>query len=199
MLNPIISGFRLYLRPFESGDAGMIARLYHEEPDREPFLGGRNPISPITMDRLIEGWHQHQPPGEIHFAVGLTADDSLIGWVSLWALDWVNRTAETASFMLPKYRNRGYGTEAKHLLLEYAFERIQLKMVWASTWELNARSAAALVKQGYRPAGHLKWMGVNDGTYRDTLLFDLTYDEWLAARDTWRAEQPKWTTTEESN
>ena len=56
-------------------------------------------------------------------------------------------------------------------------------------WEPNGRSASALAKQGYRPAGRLKWHDVKDGVYRDLLVFDVTRAEWLAARDEWRRRQ----------
>jgi RimJ/RimL family protein N-acetyltransferase len=54
-------------------------------------------------------------------------------------------------------------------------------------FETNTRSAAALGKQGYRHAGRMKWMDVKDGRYIDANVFDVKRDEWLAAREAWRA------------
>ena len=54
---------------------------------------------------------------------------------------------------------------------------------------LNA--VAALAKQGYRPAGRFRWFEIKDGAYRDMLVFDVTRDEWLAARETWRASRAR--------
>jgi RimJ/RimL family protein N-acetyltransferase len=56
--------------------------------------------------------------------------------------------------------------------------------------EPNTRSAAALANQGYRPAGRLRWTDVKNGRYVDSLVFDLTRADWLAARDAWRARRP---------
>jgi RimJ/RimL family protein N-acetyltransferase len=109
----------------------------------------------------------------------------LIGWVSLWDIDLIHRTAESASLMLPGFRERGYGTEAKHLLLAYAFDRLQLHLITASTVASNERSQQALLRQGYRPAGRLHWTHTRNGRYLDTLLFDLTRDDWLEARAAW--------------
>jgi RimJ/RimL family protein N-acetyltransferase len=89
--------------------------------------------------------------------------------------------------MLPGYRERGYGTEAKHLLLEYAFDRLQLHLVTGTTTASNERSQRALLRQGYRPAGKLHWTHTRTGHYRDTMLFDLTRGDWLEARAAWRA------------
>ena len=49
----------------------------------------------------------------------------------------------------------------------------------------NTRSAAALMKQGYRLAGRYKLEDVRDGVYRDALLFDVVYPDWLKAKDAW--------------
>ena len=61
----------------------------------------------------------------------------------------------------------------------------------STVWEPNTRSAAALAKQGYRPAGRMRWFEIKDGAYRDMLVFDVTRDEWLAARDAWRASRAR--------
>lgn len=183
MPNPIMTGQRVYLRPGEPADAVRLADFYHHEPDDLIVEGGRLPFSPLTFDKRIREWYAQQPPDSVILHVCLNEDDTMIGSVGLFGIDWVNRTAETASIMGPEYRDRGYGTEAKHLLLEYAFDHLQLHLLWATVWQANERSAAALLKQGYRPAGRLKWTAVRRGVYRDTRLFDIKRDEWVAARD----------------
>jgi RimJ/RimL family protein N-acetyltransferase len=75
------------------------------------------------------------------------------------------------------------------LLLEYAFERLHLHVLESYVWEPNVRSAAALAKQGYRPAGRYKFEDLKDGAYRDGLAFDVLRDDWLEARERWRAER----------
>ncbi len=82
-------------------------------------------------------------------------------------------------------RERGYGTEAKHLLLEYCFDRLQLEMVSSFIWEPNQRSVASVLRQGYHPAGRIKSRVLQDGRFRDVLVFDLSRDEWIEARGRW--------------
>lgn len=187
MRNPLLVGERLYLRPLEVADAEDLARLTTEESETL-MERGRIPVSPIGFERWIKEAHERQPPNDVYFAVCLKADDRFIGIVNVKDIDWINRTGETGTGLGPaEIRGQGYGTEAKHLLLEYCFDRLHLHAVWSHVWEPNARSAAALAKQGYRLAGRLKWDEVKGGVYRDALLFDLLRDDWLAARDVWRA------------
>jgi RimJ/RimL family protein N-acetyltransferase len=150
---------------------------------------GRYPRGAFGAERWIGELYSGRPGTWLVFAVGLIAGDRLIGTVDLDDIDWISRTAETGSWLHRDYRNQGYGTEAKHFLLEYAFDRLGLHVLCSTVWEPNTRSAAALLKQGYRPAGHTRWQGVKDGVYRDLLWCDLTRGEWLAARTAWLASQ----------
>ena len=187
MRNPVMVGERLYLRPLEVADAEALARLVTEETETI-MERGRIPVGPLGFERWIKESHERQPPSDVYFAVCLKDGDRFIGIVNVKDIDWVNRTGETGTGLGPaEVRGQGYGTEAKHLLLEYCFDRLHLHALWSHVWEPNARSAAALAKQGYRPAGRLKWDEVKDGVYRDALLFDLLREDWLAARQAWGA------------
>lgn len=189
MRNPLMIGERVYLRPLEVGDADELARQSATETETF-FDWGRIPLSPIGLRHWIAELYKRQPPEIIQLAVCTRDDDRLLGYVGLWDLDWVNRTAETESFLgLPEYRGKGYGTEAKHLLLEYAFDRLQLQRLYSEVWEPNTRSAAAVLKQGYRPAGRRKTTHIKNGAYADLLVFDICRDEWLAAREEWRSSR----------
>ncbi|MDI3340515.1 MAG: GNAT family protein [Sphaerobacter sp.] len=189
MRNPVMIGERLYLRPLEKEDAVELARYTAEETETF-FDMGRTPVSPLAWERWITKLYTHEPGSAIHFAVCRKEDDRLIGTVGISSIDWINRVAETEAWLGgAENRGKGYGPEAKHLLLEYCFERIHLHMVYSWVWEPNFRSAAAVRRQGYRDAGRVKTLGRKEGRFRDALMFDLFRDEWLAARDAWRARQ----------
>jgi RimJ/RimL family protein N-acetyltransferase len=187
MRSPIMPGERLYLRAVEPGDATALAHIDAAETDTFMWRA-RVPTSPMEHERWIAEMYRQQPPASLWFAVCTSDDDAFIGIVGVVGLDWVHRTGETATMLGPaELRGKGYGPEAKHLLLEYCFERIHLHVLKSFVDETNTRSAAALAKQGYRPAGRRQWWAVKDGRYVDALLFDVLRDEWLAAREAWRA------------
>jgi RimJ/RimL family protein N-acetyltransferase len=190
MRSPIMVGERLYLRPMEAGDAELMAHLDAVETDTFMWRH-RVPTSPLEHGQLIADTYKQQPPRSVWFSVCLTDGDRFIGNVGVLGVDWLHRTGETASWIGPaEVRGHGYGTEAKHLLLEYCFDRLHLHVLLSEVDEPNTRSAAALGKQGYRPAGRRRWTEVKDGRYIDALLFDVTRADWLAARDAWRARRP---------
>ena len=183
MRNAILVGERLYLRPMEAADAEVMASGSALEPERM-MERMRVPYSRIAVEKWIAGMHERQPPEHILLAVCLIEDDRFIGSVNLMEIDYVNRTAETGSWIdVPALRGKGSGTEAKMLLLEYAFDHLQLHTLMSFVWEPNERSAGALLKQGYRPAGRYKYADLRDGEYRDGLLFDVLREDWLKARE----------------
>lgn len=188
MRNPVLVGSRVYLRPAEVADAEMDAQWDAEESDTFMYRG-RAPHSPIGAAEDIKTMYKNQPPEWLEFAVCLTADDTYIGHVGVYDLDWANRTGETGSFLAPGYRNQGYGPEAKHLLLEYCFDWLHLHVLRSEVVGTNTRSTAALGKQGYRLAGLTCWTDVKNFAYVNRLVFSVMRDDWLAARATWLASQ----------
>lgn len=189
MRNPVMIGQRVYLRALEVSDSEILAGYTAIETDTFMYRASRVPVSPLEYEAWIKEAYKKTPPSFAVFAVCLRKNDQIIGHMDIGSIDWVNRTGETASYLAPESRNSGLGTEAKHLLIEYGFDRLQLHTIISTVFENNTRSAAALAKQGYRPAGRLRWHDVKDGVYRDMLVFDLLRDEWLAAREQWQATQ----------
>lgn len=182
MHNPMLVGERVYLRPLEPSDAEPLARIDAQEADTFMYRQ-RFPSSPLEHTQWIsEVMYKERPPDSIPFAVCVREDDRLLGVMGVDDLDWVNRTGETFSFLGPaEMRGRGYGTEAKLLLLGYLFEQLNLHVIRSEVDGPNTRSAAALLKQGYRRAGSRKWVDVKNGRYFDMMLFDLTRADWLEA------------------
>jgi RimJ/RimL family protein N-acetyltransferase len=180
--NAFAVGERLYLRPLEQADAEELARWSTRETDAFHDIGRhiRSPISYWQWNRKLA---EERSPTWIRFAIVAKEGDLVIGSNGLTDLDWIARTAESETDIVrPDYRGAGYGTEAKHLLLEYAFVRLGLHMVRSVAWAFNTRSCDALIKQGYRIAGGLSWTGVKNAEFVNDLLFDLLASEWAASR-----------------
>ncbi len=181
--NAMAVGPRLALRPFEIDDAPAIARASREEPEMSFNARGRRPLSPLSVEAWIARQGEQTPPGAINLAVVLRESGELIGEVNLVEIDWIARTAETAAWIYqPRHRGGGLGTEMKHLLLDYAFDRLGFHQVRSYVYDINPRSAAAVRKQGYRDAGRQWWISVKGASFVGWNVFDLLADEWRAAR-----------------
>jgi len=178
--NAVMIGKRVYLRPPTKADAEEIARYGRRETETFFDIGRHLPM-PAGFARWGDEQQKEAFPDWIRFAVCLRENDELIGEVGMLEVDYLNRAAETASFFhRPEYRGGGYGSEAKHLLLEYAFEKLGLHMVQSWVYFPNTRSAAALRKQGYREAGRVNWIYAHNGSFDSFVVFDLLASEWRA-------------------
>lgn len=176
----VMVGQRVYLRPYQKADAEVIARASLRET--EPFWSsGRFVLSEVTFQHFVEEQEKANVPGDFWFAACLRENDAYIGQVGLIDLDLINKVAETGSEIVnPAYRGGGYGSEAKQLLLELAFERLGLHMVRSMVIFPNTRSAAALRKQGYSEAGYFYWGYPDAGGFGNFVVFDLLASEWRA-------------------
>jgi RimJ/RimL family protein N-acetyltransferase len=177
----IVVGERLYLRMLTPEDGAVIRDASLSET--EFAHGPRFPRSAMVTNARFRKSSETEPPVNPTFAIVLRENDELIGRNELDYLDLVHRSAETGTILLkPEHRGKGYGTEAKHLLLRYAFEVLNLHMVWSIVWQQNPRSRAALLKQGYREAGCIPWGGTHHGIPSGDWMFDYLASEWQAAR-----------------
>lgn len=90
-----------------------------------------------------------------------------IGWT--WYSKRVQRTA--------------LNTEAKRLLLGYAFEDLECGAVEFRTSWFNHASRAAIARLGAKQDGVLRnHMRMADGSYRDTVVFSILSNEWPMVR-----------------
>lgn len=187
--NAMKIGQRVYLRPLTKDDAAIFAKLSRQDP--ETFWdAGRWMHSTPGFQNWIATSQKGDPVSHTSFAVCLRESDELIGTVAIHDIDYLNGTAESASRMYrPEYRGGGYGSEAKHLLFDYAFNDLNLHSLWSTVIYPNSRSAAALLKQGYREVGALHWDFFSHGSFENFRTFDLLASDWRAMpRATYGAE-----------
>lgn len=178
--NAVRIGPRVYLRPIQEDDATLAAHWVLRETDSN-WANGLRVVSATAywyeMKKLQEG----SLPEWIRFSVCLRDNDEVIGFVGIADIDYQHRFGESESELVnPVYRGAGYGSEAKHLLFDYAFNTLGLHVL--QSWVLfeNTRSAAALRKQGYHAAGRSHWEIHREGTFTHVGTFDLLADEWRA-------------------
>lgn len=179
-LNAMRVGPRVYLRPLQKADAARLVEWSRRET--EPFWSsGRYVVTQTSVEKWFESLGKDEPQTWVRFAVCLRENDDFIGAVGIDGIDYDNRCAESESeFHNVEYRSKGYGTEAKHLLFDYAFNSLGLHTLQSWVMYGNTRSAAALRKQGYKDVGIEPWLVRRDGDYECFGTYELLADEWRA-------------------
>lgn len=114
------------------------------------------------------------------FALRTLADDTLIGMVEL-EVDWSNQTAWLGiGIGDAAYRGKGYGTDAMHLALNYAFYELNLYRVSLSVFSYNPRAIRVYEKVGFKHEGRMRSVLFRDGQRHDMLVMGVLRPEWLA-------------------
>ncbi|HWK79628.1 MAG TPA: GNAT family protein [Thermomicrobiales bacterium] len=174
----ILVGQRVYLKAVDKEDAAAMARFGRREIETDyGHFRAVNNAENMAHRRLEDNGQRFRY--DVGFAVRLRENDHFIGEVAVLGVDYVSQWGETASWMYdPAFRGNGYGSEAKHLLLEYCFDVLGLRAVASSVSTDNPRSAAALRKQGYLEAGVIPWVEMDNGRFSGDVIFHLTAERW---------------------
>jgi RimJ/RimL family protein N-acetyltransferase len=108
----------------------------------------------------------------------------VIGSTSLYDIDPALRTLAIGHTWLGKpWWRSAMNTESKLLLLTYAFDRLGAARVVWHTDIYNTRSQAAIERLGATKEGVLRKHRIRrDGSWRDTVQYSMTDDDWPQAR-----------------
>ena len=107
-----------------------------------------------------------------------------IGMTTFMNIDATNRRVEIGSTWYAKrFQRTPINTEAKRLLLAWAFEMLDCVAVEFRTSSFNHASRKAIERLGARQDGILRSHGRHrDGSVRDTVVYSILATEWPAVR-----------------
>ncbi|MGR8010644.1 GNAT family N-acetyltransferase [Streptomyces hypolithicus] len=117
------------------------------------------------------------PREEYALAVTEGGTGRLVGYARL-ALDPHQQRAATIGFALRSDAwGIGYGTETVHLLLDLAFDDLDLHRVWAARAPKNEASAKTLLAAGMTEEGRIRGHVFVRGAWRDSLVYGVLKEE----------------------
>lgn len=180
-----LEGKRIRLRALDpETDTPLLASWMNDESTRH-FLGEKRafPISLASEKQWVEKLAAKMPPEDIVFGIELKKGTCLIGVTGLHDIDWVTRKATTGTKIGPaELRSQGYGTEAKQLLLAYAFNTLNLNRIQCNIIVYNGASRRYCEKCGYHEEGVMRQAVYKNGQYHDLLMLAVLKDDWLATQ-----------------
>jgi RimJ/RimL family protein N-acetyltransferase len=170
-------GKKVMLCPLELTDAPIIYRGINN-PDSYNFLLNTDPKGLGFEEDWIKS---KQKPSDTDLTVSIcTFDGTLIGTMGLHSISLLHCTATTGEVIFDEqYRNCGYGTDAKMILLDYAFNILGLHLVASTVIGFNDRSTAYSQKCGYQVEARLRNRFYRFGKRHDEIILSVVRDEWL--------------------
>lgn len=111
---------------------------------------------------------------------GIQAKDGKpLGDISMnWVLPHQRITMLGASIGEQEFWGGGYGTDALLLIVDHAFNWLDLRKVWLGTMGLNVRVQRQMEKVGFTLEVRRREACFVDGRWTDELLYGLLREEW---------------------
>jgi RimJ/RimL family protein N-acetyltransferase len=178
----LLTGKTVVLRAFEREDLKLVHRWQNDEDVMR--LARSSPDHAISREAL-EARYEKAIKGddfaEREYIIQERSSEQPIGWAGITIHRW-NRRATSADIGLAigekdRWR-KGYGTEVVHLLLQEAFEQLNLHRVGWWTYAENEGSLALAKKIGFREEGRIRDSVFFDNRHHDSLVLGLLKDEY---------------------
>ncbi len=179
-----LSGRKVNLRPLTRADVPIITRWINDPEIRE-FVS----IAFPHTEKQEEEWLNKLDSDDKNIVLCIETKQGIpIGVIGIHQIEWVHRVATTGTLIgEKKYWGKGFGTDAKMTLLDYAFNVLNLRRICSEALAYNMRSLAYSLHCGYEIEGRKKKHFFKNGRYHDVIHLGLFRGKWLPIWKKWRA------------
>jgi N-acetyltransferase len=176
-----LEGSTVRLEPIRREHAGIFWDLARNDADDIFRWIPYRMTSPEDFKQVVDNALVEQERGEsVVFATVERRFGKVVGSTRFMNIDRPNRRVEIGStWIAPAWQRTAVNTEAKYLMLRYAFEVWQCMRVELKTDALNQKSRNAILRIGAKEEGTLrKHLITWTGRVRDTVYFSILDTEW---------------------
>ncbi len=172
---------------------GELVRLAPRDPERDAEIesqwthdpeylrltdwGPARPLAPVQIKRRQEA--DEREKNHYIFAIRIRADDALVGTAALRWVQWAHGVAFLQiGIGKPEDREHGYGTDALKLILNYAFNELNLFRLNANAFEYNERAIRLLERVGFVEEVRRRQAIHRNGRRWDSIIMGLLREDW---------------------
>lgn len=171
-----LAGEKCYLSPIQPEDAELWTAWMNDLEVTVPL--GDEAYLPYSLEKMRAEVAEAIRRQDHIFTIVECAGDRPVGRCLLFSIDAVNRSAMMGIVIGEKTAwNQGLGTEATRLLLDYAFNLLNLHSVMLGTFEFNRRAIRAYEKVGFQRIGLRREARIIAGKAWGVVLMDMLGDE----------------------
>ncbi|MFA6495259.1 MAG: GNAT family protein [Candidatus Paceibacterota bacterium] len=171
-------GKKVVLRPLNK-ETDLVATIrWVNDPEVTRYLNHTLPITEREECEWFDGIGKSAK--SITLAIETKDDHKLIGSMGIHNIWWTSRVGTTGALIGEKeYWGRGYGTDAKMILLNYAFNTLNLQKICSTVIAFNKRSLHYSLHCGYKIEGRRPRHIFRNGRYHDLVELGLFKKDWL--------------------
>jgi [ribosomal protein S5]-alanine N-acetyltransferase len=175
---PTINANRVSLRPIVENDIDSIYAIY-SDPEVMRYWGSSPMKDPLeAKDFVAEVFADLRRRKCIQWGIARRTDNSLIGTIAFFYLDFVARKAEIGFALGRAHWGMGYVQEALQAAIDYAFNEMRLRRIEADVDPRNLPSIRLLERLGFQKEGYLHERWLVAGETQDSLLYGLLGRDW---------------------
>jgi RimJ/RimL family protein N-acetyltransferase len=175
----MLEGKRIKLGPIKREYIESFLKWFND-PEIIQYLVPYRPMTRMAEEEWLENLNNRED--SIHLSILIpneNGSETLIGNCGIHKIDWKNRVAEVGIVIGEKeYQNKGYGTEAMEILLDYAFNTVNLNRIELYTYTFNERALKSYKKVGFIEEGRKREFFYSKGKYHDSILMGILAKEW---------------------
>ena len=171
-----MKGERIYLRILEETDIPLTTQWINNSEISD--IMGYLPVKSLTSQ--IE-WYKKITNDNTRFifAICELATNEHIGNVGLGNIDYINRHSMFNIFLVNKEnRAKGIGTEVTNLILDFAFNKLNLNKVYLQTSERFREANNMYLNFGFVKEGVMRQHYYSNGKYEDKIIYSILKKEY---------------------
>ena len=179
---PFITGKTIDLCSLNSKNAKLYAK-WSNDPKVRAFARWETPIRVEDIKKMFEP-QEGRVPNFIVFEIWHKKDKKPLGQCGLGRINWVHGWANAFLFIgEPEYWNKNIATEATEMLVEYAFNELNLNKLQIGAAVENIGSWSVAEKVGCKFEGIQKADMYVNGKYHDGKTYRILKEEWKNKKD----------------
>ena len=180
MTHPFMVGKNLYLRGLEKSDLEGDYFQWLNDQDVTKYLDSGN--FPNTIENMEEFYRNTALSGNnVIFAIVDLESDKHIGNIKLGPINWISRISPVGIMIGDKtYWGKNYGTESLELVLNHAFNKLNLHKITLGVVAKHDAATKAYEKAGFKIEGRAKSQFYLDGEYFDTVYMGILREEFMS-------------------
>jgi ribosomal-protein-alanine N-acetyltransferase len=170
---PFIEGERIYLRGVCLSDADENYYRWMNDDKVTQYLESR--FYPHSVESIASYISQvNESSDSVFLAVVAKEKNVHIGNIKIGSINWIHRYADVGIMIGEKaYWGQGLATEAIKLVVDYAFNKLNLRRLEAGCYANNLASIRAFQKAGFTEEGRLKQRYFWNGEYVDRVCLGI--------------------------
>lgn len=173
----ILENDLLLIKPVEEADLEALMNLRWDADVMEYLLH-----EPIGMQHQKQ-WLQNSVK-DVVLSVFLKENGNLrlIGTTGLYNINMRHQHAVLKLRITPDVQGRGLGYRIFIMILDYAFDYMNIRKILSDNFSMNAKIGAMKTKLGFVKEGHLRKHYYHKGEFRDAEIYNLLKEDYKAAR-----------------